>query len=179
MTYLRLDRVLYDFYAEDMEQMERTIRHYQVESTIRQNQNPNPLLTKMPLELPEFKIEEVDKIYLQAVFPQVRIDQHFLAPITPNFDLRIYSNAFEEIRRQFLSGDKALRGGLYKLQLTETNVAFLPKEIFLAGRDYNWMQHHEQILEWERDRERSLQTMDYAGHFQRRVFCAPGPKEEC
>jgi len=149
------------FLGHSKEQIQSTVKYY-----ISRGQ-------KVPLPK-DYDYLCLEKIIISCFQPIFSPKHFFNAEITPQVQLEVNANAYFDIQIQLLEYEKAKRGDLYKfvsglpapvigVPKSFTQIFFLPEDVMIAGRDYNWDKHKPQIEQWSGIREAVLQEGEEKG----------------
>lgn len=100
----------------------------------------------------ENEIYEVNSLEIRCGLSMMSNKFNFKAQITDNFSLHINANAVDYIQGVALSYKLSKRGSLYKFEpgLPEFGLHFLPEDLMISIRDYDWTKHHEIIDKWNK-----------------------------
>ena len=100
----------------------------------------------------ENQIGEMSSLEIRCGLSMMSNKFDFKAQITENLSLYINANAVDYIQGVALSYKLSKRGGLYKLEpgISSFGLYFLPEDLMIAIRDYDWTKHQDIIGKWNK-----------------------------
>ena len=118
--------------------------------------------------------ERLENIVISCSMPWPVLEQFFRVQLTDQVALDVNANIAIEIQMQFLNQDNLRRGSLYKFEPNPDFIGhgliYLPRDVMIAGREYNWERHDRKTGKWLKQREESLQHMEEQKHTQREGY---------
>jgi len=128
------------------------------------------------VQLPSLdEIIKLNEINIDVAFPMLKIDHCISAEVRDNVFFHVNVNAFVYIQHISRQYECFKRGDLYKFKAGAPvfGLWFLPEYIMKGIKEYDWLQHKQQMGEWMENREKVMNDLEKKGVIARPKLFSP------
>jgi len=119
------------------------------------------------------EISILQKLEIICEYPLFHVDHFITIPLREDAKMKVNANAFRAVTYQVQNVSRLRRGALYKFMRSNEDLIFLPESIMALMQQYDWHQHHDQVIAMLGQREEALNSLSRKGHLIRRTGFAP------